>query len=157
MRIIAIECPECGYRLPGSNSLIYVTDKSGNRIECGHPGEGYSIWRILRTELNWLQQKLHSNPSNMLGHEHFKVKLSIIQRMLGFKNICELVDERTGVLYNFICTDCSDTFKLDIQRDVKTCPSCHSALIEHTHDMVGNTCPKCKSGLIIEWDTGLEI
>lgn len=151
MSIKAIECSACGFSLPGSR-VMYVTDSSGVRVLCSHPSEANTIWRVLKDELCWLQRKTDKIPSGMIGIKH---GVSPLKRMLGFKDLRAMLDDRIGILSNIYCLDCSEIFRLDVKRDPLCCVFCASKRVLETTEMVGKTCPGCNSERITERDTGI--
>ena len=47
-----------------------------------------------------------------------------------------------------LCYGCSATFYLDIDRNMKTCPECHSAEVRTFVGAVEESCPACGEGVL---------
>lgn len=154
MRIIYIECKECGLRFRKHNNM-YVTDAAGNRTECFHPCEGEMAWNVIKQELNWLQRKIHYSYFSQFGLFSIKGKPTQLQKLLGFKNVQALTDERTGVFSQFYCCVCKKEILIDASRDSMCCPECTSPDILSSRKLAGKACPRCNTGMVVMRDTGM--
>jgi hypothetical protein len=63
--------------------------------------------------------------------------------------------ERTGFNSDCFCMDCLSQFRLDLDRDERTCNKCGSINVVSTKESVGKPCPQCKKGVIRAVDTGI--
>jgi RNA polymerase subunit RPABC4/transcription elongation factor Spt4 len=75
--------------------------------------------------------------------------------VLGDNYSEEVVAERTGFNSHCLCLDCLTNSDLDMTRDRRECPNCHSQNISTILELVGKQCPKCNDGKIQASFTGL--
>ena len=150
MRRIYVKCSDCDLRL-SKNKTMYISDLNGKRVKCFHPCEGDTIWEVIRPELNWLQKKVTDSPFGLFEFINIKQKLNLLQKLLGFKDIPKLTNERTGILTNVICFDCCNRFNIDMDRDNLVCPSCQSQNVKSASKIDNEECPKCHSGVLQEY------
>ncbi len=66
-----------------------------------------------------------------------------------------LTRRRTGFSSDCICLDCLSQFRLDVDKDVRECPSCKSRKMKTVSEMIGEPCPKCKIGIIEKIGKGI--
>ncbi|MHA1744801.1 MAG: hypothetical protein ACTSWW_02310 [Promethearchaeota archaeon] len=111
-----------------AGGTCYVTDEKGKRIICPHPGEIFTITRVLKYRL----EDLPTDP-----------------------DFQALLKERVGNLADCVCLDCINSFAIDLKRDPKNCSKCKSTNIIPVKDLNGKECPKCHNGIIHCHDTGM--
>ena len=123
------KCDKCDLVIErGQGSRMYVVNDQGERKICPHPAEVSAIAQTLNIDKEdvamWLSGK--------------RDKLD--------KNTKELLSNRVGLSSKAICFDCATVFDIDLKRDERTCPKCHSKNIKPAPEAVGEQCPKCHEG-----------
>lgn len=54
-----------------------------------------------------------------------------------------------GQITYCICADCLHQFSIDLDRDIKVCPTCESLNVKSVRGLVGYDCPQCEDGKIV--------
>ena len=129
------DADECAFSISiWEGGALYVTDETGKRIICQHPGESHTIARVLKIP-----------EEKVMGFPYFR----------SDPDMQPLLKERMGVLTNCVCLDCSHSLSLDTDKDPKKCSKCKSTHIVPVKEMDGVACPKCHEGIIHCHDSGI--
>lgn len=130
-------CNKCGYSLPsGWGGYMYVIDDSGKRIVCPHPGEMFTV-------------------SKVLGEN---VSREVIEARMGFNSDCvclsclrqfelDIGDDEKAESLRY-------SYRATMRRDERRCPHCKSPNVKTVFELIGKPCPKCNKGTIKEIYTG---
>jgi hypothetical protein len=78
-----------------------------------------------------------------------------VYEVLGDEVTQDEIKQKTGHLSACVCTDCLVIIELDLERDVKICPTCNSDKVVSFAALRGRRCPKCNKGIIQEHLHGL--
>ena len=84
------------------------------------------------------------------------VEMDIIYDVLGKDASDELIQEMTGQNSYCLCLSCLSQFEMDVDKEPRSCPGCHSSQVKAVLELVGGMCPKCKGGTIVKEDTGIQ-
>jgi hypothetical protein len=147
--IRAYRCSICEFGLKsGWGSAAYVEASDGVRVPCGHPGEHFTVARVLGLDPDETFAAMRQATST-------KKWWWTPHRRKAFDRAVGLVKSRTGVLQNMVCVECLSQFELDLQRDKRECPSCASSTVFTANEMIGQPCPQCRNGSVVTVDTGV--
>jgi len=127
---------------------MYVLDDTGQRVICPHPGEYFVAGLVLG----------FSRDEAAAAHLHVDLVKKwwwSPRKRREFEERVKLLISHTGFLTDMVCCDCQSEFSIDLTRDVRECPTCHSTNVFSVTKMPGKQCPACKLGEIIEIDTGM--
>ena len=131
-------CRNCAFSLPpGWGGYLYVKNDKGEKIACAHPQECKTVAEVLGIE------------RDSVSHL-FWVPLPDAAPM-------DLLRERVGFDSYCVCVTCLNQFNLDLEKEDRECPRCHSKDVRAELELVGQPCPRCKTGTIEEIETGLWI
>jgi hypothetical protein len=80
----------------------------------------------------------------------------VAQEVLGKDASDELISQMTGQNYDCLCLSCLSQFEIDIDKEIRDCPSCHSNQVRTVLELTDRVCPTCKVGTIVQEDMGIE-
>ena len=83
-------------------------------------------------------------------------EMGAVYEALGKDAPDELIREMTGHNSYCLCLSCLSQFEMDVDKEPRSCPSCHSNQVRAVLELVDGVCPKCKAGTIVEEDTGAQ-
>lgn len=130
-------CDQCGLALPsGWGGYLYVINDAGERIVCPHPGEGFTIAKVLGSD---------ASPETVRARIGFNSYCLCCDCLHQFE--ADIVDESRNVWRDYYGTV--------VGRDPRRCPACGSSLVRTVWELVGRPCPKCETGTIVEVETGV--
>ncbi len=81
-------------------------------------------------------------------------EMGVVYEVLGKDASDELIRETTGHNSYCLCLSCLSQFELDVDKQMRNCPSCHSNWVRTVLELVDDICPQCNIGTIMEEDTG---
>ena len=84
------------------------------------------------------------------------VEMDVAYAMIGEDASDELIREMTGQNSYCLCLSCLNQFEMDVDKEPRSCPGCHSSQVKAVLELVGGMCPKCKGGTIVKEDTGIQ-
>lgn len=82
------------------------------------------------------------------------VEMDIVYEVLGKDASDELIHTMTGQNSDCICLSCLSQFEMDVDKEKRDCPICHSNQVSAVLELVQGQCPACKVGIIVQEDTG---
>jgi hypothetical protein len=136
-RLNNYKCNKCGYDLPFCNTRgdMYVSKDSGERISCGHPGELYTVAKVLGYD------------------DRYSIPSRVLRRRTGFLVGFLCMDCLESFTLDIKSWDWHIIFP--IRRDKRQCPFCWSRRIKSVGELIDAECPKCHEGKIEELWTGV--
>ncbi len=132
------ECDRCEFSIPTSwGGHTYVIDDEGNRVVCPHPGEMYTIQKVLGPDIT----------------------KDMIRDRTGFNSDCVCLDCLNFMELDLTSEDRQFWYKSMVvvsePRDERKCTKCGSENVKTADELVEDLCPNCKDGTIEKRDTGI--
>ena len=146
--LMSYKCAACEFAMPpGWGAGLYVVDADGNRVQCIHPGEMYTVAQALG--LTSAEVESAMCPASTTEKRCWP------PRRRRFRALVELVKSRTGFTSEVLCFDCEAKAILDLDREGRVCPACGGGNVHTAYEVVGLPCPRCHRGIIQASDTGI--